>query len=190
MKIYPIVDLAQWYQKELSEAFPPNERKPLAEIERLLAAGRYQVLGLYGDDGLLAYATLNTDPAYPDYLLLDYLGVTARLRSQGIGAQFLALLGERFRGACIIAESECPGPDCGEAENRLRQRRIGFYERCGLTAAYEMATCGVRFRAMILGEPGDLDALMTAHRAIYGPERTDVRIPLPPGETPPPSHWA
>ena len=30
---------------------------------------------------------------------------------------------------------------------------------------------------------------MAAHRAIYGPGRPDVKIPLGPGETPEPPYW-
>ena len=32
-----------------------------------------------------------------------------------------------------------------------------------------------------------LEELMAVHRAIYGPARTDVAVPLAPGEVPPPS---
>ena len=39
MELRPIADLEQWYARELTEAFPPNERKPLAEIRALLEGG-------------------------------------------------------------------------------------------------------------------------------------------------------
>lgn len=32
MELRPISDLAGWYARELSEAFPENERKPLADM--------------------------------------------------------------------------------------------------------------------------------------------------------------
>jgi hypothetical protein len=35
----------------------------------------------------------------------------------------------------------------------------------------------------------DIPALMAAHRAIYGPSRSDVKIPLPPGELPETPYW-
>ena len=53
MELRPIADLEQWYARELTEAFPPNERKPLAEIRALLEAGRYEALGLYDGAALL-----------------------------------------------------------------------------------------------------------------------------------------
>ena len=53
MELRPITDLEQWYARELTEAFPPNERKPLADIRALLEAGRYEALGLYDGAALL-----------------------------------------------------------------------------------------------------------------------------------------
>ena len=108
MELRPITDLEQWYARELTEAFPPNERKPLADIRALLEAGRYEALGLYDGAALLGYANLWREPAVPGYVLL------------------------------------------GEP-------------------------------------PARLEELMAVHRAIYGPARTDVAVPLAPGEVPPPS---
>lgn len=79
---------------------------------------------------------------------------------------------------------------CAEAENALRLRRIGFYERCGFAPVYDIGSCGVRFRALVLGRmPAGMEELMAAHRAIYGPGRPDAKIPLGPGETPEPPYW-
>ena len=47
---------------------------------------------------------------------------------------------------------------------------------------------GRGLQALLLGEPpARLEELMAVHRAIYGPARTDVAVPLAPGEVPPPS---
>ena len=89
MELRPIADLEQWYARELTEAFPPNERKPLAEIRALLEAGRYEALGLYDGAALLGYANLWREPAAPGYVLLDYLGVTASRRKGGLGCLIL-----------------------------------------------------------------------------------------------------
>ena len=67
MELRPITDLEQWYARELTEAFPPNERKPLADIRALLEAGRYEALGLYDGAALLGYANLWREPAVPGY---------------------------------------------------------------------------------------------------------------------------
>lgn len=183
-------EIPGWYDREFTTAFPPNERKPLAFMRELEARGEYAFLGLYDGDSLLGYATLQTHPDFPDHVLLDYLGVTASRRNGGLGARILALLKERFQGRThVIVEAESPVPGEEGPENNLRSRRIGFYERCGCRRVYEMGACGIRCQVLSLGDPGDLEAFMAAHRTIYGPLRTDITVPLGPDETPAPAHW-
>lgn len=179
-------ELQSWYDKELSEAFPPRERKPLAVIRELIASGNYTLWGLYDGGTLLGYSALWGAPAH-EYVVLDYLGVTAARRNGGIGGQILVRLQEA--GVRLIIESECPGPGADEAENTLRKRRIGFYERSGFRTRYEMAACGSRFAAMTAGAEEEVPAMMAAHLAVYGGQRPDVKIPLEPGEVPPPAFW-
>ena len=183
-------EIPGWYDREFATTFPPNERKPLAFMLELAARGQYTLLGLYDGAALLGYATLQTHPDFPGHVLLDYLGVTAGRRNGGLGTRILSLLEKRYRGtACVIAEAELPVPGGDPAENDLRVRRIGFYQRCGCRRVYEIGACGIRCQALALGEPESLDALMEAHRAIYGPGRPDITIPLGPDETPAPAHW-
>lgn len=183
-------EIRGWYAREFLRTFPPNEQKPLELILELASGGLYTAMGLYDGGALLGYATLQTHPDHPAYVLLDYLGVTAARRNGGLGAQILSRLRERFQGnTYVIVEAESPAPGEEGAENRLRARRIGFYERCGCRRVYEMGACGIRCQAMTLGEPGPLEPLMAAHRAIYGPGRPDITIPLGPEETPAPAHW-
>ena len=93
-------------------------------------------------------------------------------------------------GAGLVLESEAPVPGGSPAENELRRRRIAFYARNGFQPVYEMATCGMRWQAMLWGPPPrDLTAVMAAHRALYGPERTDVKVPLAPDEVPERPYW-
>ncbi len=189
LELRPVEDLKGWYEVELAEAFPANERKPLPAIEQLMAQGRYAVQGLYEGEALLGYATLWMEPTDLSCVLLDYLGVTAARRNGGLGGEILRRLVAKYAGrSSILAESECPVPGDAEEKNAIRRRRIGFYERSGFTPAYEMATCGMRFLTLIGGPlPADLKPVMTLHKAIYGPERVDVVVPLAPGLTPPPS---
>lgn len=191
MDLRPIQDLEGWYDTLVTEAFPENERKPLADIEALVSSGTYEVLGLYDGPSLLGFASLWSHPDHPGYILLDYLAVEGARRSGGLGAHILGLLRERYAGrALVITEAEAPVPGDDWAENDLRLRRIGFYRRCGFWEAYDTAACGARFRALVLGAPPrDLSMLMTAHRAIYGPGRADVKIPLGPEERPELPYW-
>ena len=189
MELRPISDLAGWYARELSEAFPENERKPLADMMSEMERGCYEPLGLYEGQALLGYATLWSREAFPGYVLLDYLGVTASRRNGGLGSLILRKLAGQCAGRCgVLTEAEWPDPDSGAPEEVLRRRRVGFYVRNGFVPVYEMAACGVRLQALLLGEPpARLEELMAVHRAIYGPARTDVAVPLAPGEVPPPS---
>ncbi|NCB64214.1 MAG: GNAT family N-acetyltransferase [Clostridia bacterium] len=192
MELRPIPnrELQSWYDAELTEAFPPNERKPLQEIRDLIGAGRYDLFGLYDGAALLGYAGMMKHPG-ADYVLLDYLGVTAARRSGGLGAEIIRRLGEQCANRPgVITEAETPIPGDSEEENALRLRRIGFYRRCGFHPVYEMASCGARFQALLLGEiPEDMTKLMADHKTVYGPLRTDVKVPITPGEIPARPYW-
>ena len=77
-----------------------------------------------------------------------------------------------------------------EKENHIRIRRIGFYQRNGFVPTYEMATCGMRWQALLANAKGmDLASIMRWHRELYGPERTDVKVPLGPEEAPEMPYW-
>ncbi|MEG2421591.1 MAG: N-acetyltransferase, partial [Oscillospiraceae bacterium] len=123
------------------------------------------------------------------YVVLDYLGVTREKRSSGLGSVLLKLVAERFAGADgILVEAEAPLEE-DDGENALRVRRIGFYERNGYQKLYRCGMCGLAFQALLWGKmPTDLAPVMAAHRALYH-YRSDVRVPLNPGEIPPPPPW-
>lgn len=184
-------ELIPWYEQELTEAFPPNERKPFGDILALMDQGRYEVWGLFDGDTLLGYATLWMEPADKSCILLDYLGVTAARRNGGLGSQIVRMLVEQLAGkSLLLIEAERPVEGDDLAENALRQRRLRFYERCGFVPAYDMATCGMRFTTFLPELPADLAPVMALHKAIYGPVRTDVKVPLGPDELPPgPPAW-
>lgn len=180
-------EIEYWYQVEFSEAFAENERKPLPDILDLAAQGRYQLWGLFDGGRMLGYATLWRRAGIP-LVLLDYLGVSARLRNGGLGADILARLKEQ--GFPIVTESELPVDGDSDAENHIRLRRIGFYQRNGFTPAYEMATCGMRWQALLANTDGlDMADIMAWHKTLYGPERTDVKVPLGPDEVPEMPYW-
>ena len=113
------------YHEHLSHAFPRMERKPLSAMEKLMAAGRYEALGLYDGEELAAYALLWDDPE-GGYVLLDYLAVCRdKPRGHGYGTAALRLLLDRCRdrrGLLVEAEAEEPGAEA--EENALRRRRL------------------------------------------------------------------
>ena len=147
--------------------------------------------GLFEGEALLGYATLWMEPADKSCILLDYLGVTAARRNGGLGRRIVTMLAEQLAGkSMLLIEAERPVEGDDPVENGLRRRRLAFYERCGFVPAYDMATCGMRFTTFLPEIPADLAPVMALHKAIYGPARTDVKVPLGLDELPPgPPGW-
>lgn len=139
--------LAQLYRQELTSAFPPEELKPLRSMLSLMEQGRYQALGLYDGEDLVAYALIWLEPGCP-FALVDYLGTMAGLRDRGLGSRMLDLLAEHyahFRG--IFGEAEAPenGDPAGEP---LRRRPAG------LLSAQRLPLRRVRLRPVRRPLPG------------------------------------
>ena len=179
-------EITRWYDSELTRTFVPQECKPLADIFRLIADNRYEIWGLFDSASLLGYACLWKSPGTP-LVLLDYLGVTETRRNEGLGAYILQLL--RQQGRPLVTESELEVAGDSESENAIRRRRIAFYERNGFTAAYPMATCGMAWQALTFAPGLDIEIVMAQHKALYGPTRTDVVVPLPDGQQPKLPYW-
>ena len=184
-----------WYAALMPEAFAANEIKPWDDVVRLLAEDRYEIWGLFEElsdapdagDLPIGFACLWKRAGIP-LVLLDYLGVTAARRNAGLGAQMLAFL--KDQGRPLVMESELPVEGADEAENAIRRRRIAFYERNGFRPAYEMATCGMRWQALLIGDrPYELTDIMRWHKELYDEKRTDVKVPLGPSEVPELPYW-
>ena len=187
-------ELTWWYTDFLMKDFPANEIKPLEDIKQLYAQGKYEIhIYQSRDEEYIGYATLWTATDCHTYLL-DYLGVRADRRGQTIGQQILEDIGGNLltvdHKACLLCEAEMPADGTSESENHLRERRINFYKRNHYIKIYEMATCGLRFAALAYRDvPCDIQTVMAEHRAIYGPHRHDVIVPLEKGQTPPKPYW-
>lgn len=180
-------ELEYWYNMEFKEAFAENERKPFQDIIKLIEEKRYEVFGFFEGSRLIGYASLWMAQDVP-LVLLDYLGVSAALRNGGIGADILEHL--KALGTPIVTESELPVEGDCEKENSIRVRRINFYKRNGFVPAYEMATCGMRWQALLINADEFLmESVMKWHKSLYGTERTDVEIPLKKGQMPTMPYW-
>lgn len=180
-------ETVSWYADELSVTFGPQERKPLADIQRMTDEGCYELWGLFDGDTLAGYATLWKAVGLP-LVLLDYLGVNAARRGGGLGAEMLHRL--KARGLSLVLESELPEEAEDEAQRDICVRRMAFYRRCGFEPVYRMATCGMAYQAM-LNDPAGLpiEDVMRMHREIYGQLRLDVKVPLMEGEKTEMPYW-
>lgn len=195
-RVLSLNEYEEWYKNNLCMDFPINEIKPLEAIINLKNQEKYDIIAYYDkNDFLIGYATVWKEKGNLVYLL-DYLGVPESMRNRGIGMRILKSLKETVEqienkhNICLILESETPLTNDDSAENIIRKRRIGFYERNGWLKMYEMATCGMRFNAMSYEVmPDNLDITMQQHKQIYGEKRTDAIIPLLEGEKPPLPYW-
>ena len=80
-------EVKQWYDRELTRAFPPDECKPLSEIAALMERGRYEALGLYAEDALLGYGEVR---AILDEGTLEKIAVAPAYRRQGVAEAILS----------------------------------------------------------------------------------------------------
>ena len=167
------------YHEHLSHAFPRMERKPLSAMEKLMAAGRYEALGLYDGEELAAYALLWDDPE-GGYVLLDYLAVCRdKPRGHGYGTAALRLLLDRCRDRRgLLVEAEAQEEGVPPEENALRARRLSFYERSGFRRLdYQTRIFGVQYAMLVWPEEdaAEPERLQDAHRGLY---RSQLPNPL------------
>ena len=173
------------YTNEMTADFPKSELKPLRAMLRLMDLGRYDPLLITEGGEAVGYAMIWLPPEGKG-ALLEYLGVLRGRRNAGLGTQILSLLGDRY--GALFGEAEEPNSD-DPAENDLRRRRIGFYERSGFRVAdYECALFGVRFHCLYCGPETDDRAVEALHRSVYASYFTPahmeryIQLPLRPGE--------
>ena len=175
------------YDRDLKEAFPPEELKALRSIEQIWAEGWYRPWCLFDGDSIVGEAFLWL--GHPGWALLDYLCVSAGSRNSGLGSVLLQKLREAEADTVIFGESEAPE---GAPDPELAERRLGFYARNGLrTAGYDTEMFGVHYKTLYLaaGEVNETE-LMREHRFVYENTFAEdkfhkyVRIPYDPNAKP------
>lgn len=178
-------ELSALYREEMVYDFPKSELKPLGAMLRLLEMGQYDPLLVTENGERVGYAMMWL-PKSRQGALLEYLGVLRGKRSAGLGARILPLLAQRY--GQLFGEAEAPTSQ-DEAENHLRRRRIGFYERNGFRVLdYECALFGVHFKCLYRGPQTDDRAVEQLHRSVYAdyfsPQHMEryIQLPLKPGE--------
>lgn len=143
-------------------AFPRYERKPFSIIRRMRKEGRTD-LWLAEADGHFAglAATINA----PDVILLDYLAVHEKRRSQGMGSAFLQALLEKYAGRGLFVEIEAADRDDPDGS---KARRKQFYLRNGLADMHVVAILfGVRMELLGRGCTLDFDGYREFYRTYY-----------------------
>ena len=180
------------YERDLSEAFPPQELKPLRNIEQMTQCGKYAPLCLYDGADIIGACFLWL--GRPGWMLLDYLCVTRARRNAGLGAYLLQALLERYPDSVVIGETEAaehaPDPD-------MAARRMGFYLRNGARlAGADTEIFGVHYKTIYWSRTPYPDAeILREHAAIYKtsfpPDKYEryIQIPRRTSGTPSPIVW-
>ena len=106
LRIPSVEQLRTIYDRDLKEAFPTAELKPLRNIEKSWAEGWYKPYCLFDGDNIVGEAFLWL--GHPGWALLDYLCVSSIRRNGGVGASILEKLREREADTVIFGESEAP----------------------------------------------------------------------------------
>ena len=185
LKCLTKAELTALYHGELVADFPKSELKPLRAMLGLMDMGRYDPLLVTEGEETLGYAMVWL-PSDRNGALLEYFGVLRGKRNGGLGSRILDLLAERY--GQLFGEAEAPTSH-DPAENDLRRRRIGFYERNGFRVLdYECALFGVHFNCLYRGGETDDRVVEKMHRSVYadyfspGHMERFVQLPLKPNE--------
>ena len=142
------------YCGRMQEDFPTDEIKALGIIERGMSRGEYFCLGAVAGEDILAYAFfVRRREEEREFALFDYLAVKKEMRCQGVGSAFLRALiaGPLKNMAAVLLEVDDPACARDPAEREIRNRRLSFYLRNGLTDTSVIATVwDVQFRILAL----------------------------------------
>ena len=150
-------------------SFPIDEQRPIEDIARLIEHdGRFVAYALTDKES--AFIGLLTTWHFEAFIYIEHFAIAPTRRSLGHGSEALKTFIQEH-GKPIILEAEPP-------TDALSIRRIGFYERCGLTLydfpyiqpAYTPESNPVELRLM-----GTLDTYATPltlvsntlHREVY-----------------------
>ena len=112
------------------EAFPKSERKPFFTVRRYVKKGKAQMLAAMEKDTLLGFVM--TIP-YRNTVMVDYLAVSGKIRSQGTGSRIMQEVCRKFPDKKIVLLIERPDETAENREQRIARRK--FYLKNGFTSS-------------------------------------------------------
>lgn len=154
-------------------AFPVDERRELSDLRRFVVEREeFSVEACLTDEG--RFAGFFTSWQWPDFRYGEHFAVLAEKRSCGVGGEILDRM-LRCDTRPMVIEVEPP-------VDEMASRRIGFYERHGLTLRtdidylqppYDSSRKPLPLRLMTYGEMTHerlTAAVKTIHKNVYGVE--------------------
>lgn len=127
-------------------AFPKEERKSFALIEKNSKNGGGEILAIKNSDG--EFAGLAITVCSDDLVLLDYFAVAPHHRQGGIGSRALRALTERYRGKRFLLEIE--STRVAATNHEERRRRKAFYLKNGMSnTPFDVNLFGMEMEIMV-----------------------------------------
>lgn len=163
-------DVVNLYNNHIEHDFPKSERQPCSSLLESIEAGVQDAL-IYLENGVeMAYCIV---AKIGEYFLIPLLAVFEEYRGCGIGSKMIAELKEYYTcNLGVIVEVEKPENAENDAERRLRERRISFYERAGFMIFRDIDYCiwGIPFYLMVYGKKKMpvAEELVNQMKMIYG----------------------
>ncbi len=112
------------------EAFPKSERKPFFILRHSVKKEKVQLLTSMENGVLQGFIAAIP---YKDMVMVDYLAVSSKIRSQGTGSKILQEVCRRFPYKKIVLLIEKPDECAENKEQRIARRK--FYFRNGFTSS-------------------------------------------------------
>lgn len=112
------------------EAFPKSERKPFFTLRRSVKKGKVQLLTAMENEILQGFVMAIP---YKDMVMVDYLAVSSKIRSQGTGSKILQEVYRRFSDKKIVLLIERLDESAENKEQRIARRK--FYFKNGFTSS-------------------------------------------------------
>lgn len=122
----------QWNEiKEIYlEAFPKAERKPFLAVRHSVKKGKAQLLTAMENRILQGFVMVIP---YKDMIMVDYLAVSSKIRSQGTGSKIMQEVCRRFSDKKIVLLIERLDNSAKNKEQRIARRK--FYIKNGFTSS-------------------------------------------------------
>lgn len=113
------------------ELFPKNERKSLKNIEKSYLKDITKLVKIVDDNTTVGFLIYNTLPDNK-YVQLDYFAIFKEFQNKKYGSTAIKLFKDFFDDYNgIYGEVEKAGLGINEKENKIREKRIKFWEKLG-----------------------------------------------------------
>lgn len=168
-------------ERILTEAFPPEERRSMDEVRRVLCGELLEMLTLEEGGNILGLLQVwNLE----EMVFLEHFAIDKDRRGRGLGTKLLHYVWE-YWGKPVILEVEPP-------EGETQRKRIAFYERNGFCLSdypYLMPNLqgsGPALPLLLMSKPHSLTWSQARHCALrlYETAYREKERPEIPGQTP------